>query len=248
MTRQTLMRKALGDSTYRVLTQSPRLIRFILNPKYEPEVPFLKQFVKEGATCLDIGANYGFYTRALSPLAGNSGAVHSFEPSSITCGFLKLVKRVLGWRNVEIHQCALSDKPGELELTIPIKKHGGLGIALAHLGRSEGEEGISETVAVKTLDQFMDENNITKCDFIKCDVEGAEMLVLLGAEKTIAKYRPAMMFEVVDVFLKRNGHSIAQMNQWIHDHNYTIHTLENGVLIKVDGLVDIRNNFLIPGK
>jgi len=247
ISRKTILRKTLGVSAYRVLTQSPRLIRFILNPKYEPEVPFLRQYVKEGMTCFDIGANYGFYARALSPLVGETGRVISFEPSSITCKFLKTVRRILGWRNVSIQHCALADKPGELELSIPVKKHGGLGIALAHLGpHQSGEEAIREIVAVKTLDDFMEEQNLTACDFIKCDVEGAEMLVLMGAEKTIAQYRPAMMIEVVEAFLARMGHSIAQMNAWLNARNYAIYVLKDGALAKVDGLVDMNNNFLVP--
>ena len=246
MTRQTFLRKALGNSTYRVLTQTPRLISFILHPKYEPEAQILPQLVKHGMTCFDIGANYGFYARLLSPLAGRMGKVYSFEPSSITCAGLKLVKRVLGLRNVTVTQCALSEAPGQLTLTIPIKKHGGLGIALAHLGQSLDREGITETVAVKTLDGFLQENNITACDFLKCDVEGAEMLVLKGGTQTIAKFKPIMLLEIDASYLRRNNHTIEQMNELLRGYGYSFHTLENGALKQADGLVDMRNNFLIP--
>ena len=39
-------------------------------------------------------------------------------------------------------------------------------------------------------------DNISKIDFIKCDVEGFEFNVLLGAEKTLLKYKPLIFVEV----------------------------------------------------
>ena len=182
-----LLRRAVGDTAYRTLTQTPRIANFLLRPNYEPEIYALPQLVPSNATCFDIGANYGLYSRVLSPMAGKAGKIYAFEPSRMTFRGLKMCTLMLGLKNVQIHQCAMSDGIGELTLTIPAKAHGGLGIALAHLGAAEDTGGTTEIVHVDTLDHFVNDHHITACDFIKCDVEGAELRVLQGGIETLTR-------------------------------------------------------------
>ena len=49
---------------------------------------------------------------------------------------------------------------------------------------------------VNTIDNFVKENNISKIDFIKIDVEGSELNVLNGAIKSLVKFKPIVIFEV----------------------------------------------------
>ena len=61
-------------------------------------------------------------------------------------------------------------------------------------GHNKGGIGIGqggESITIKTLDSF----DLPGLDFMKIDVEGAEGLVLQGAEQTIRKYRPVIFFE-----------------------------------------------------
>lgn len=242
---KTFLRRALGNHAYRVVTQTPRILNFLVRPHYEPEAEALPQLVKKTDICFDVGANYGHYARLLSPLAKK---VYSFEPAYMTFKCVKIAKAVLGWKNVIITQCALADKPGELTLTTPIKSHGGLGIALAHLGTAIDRPGITETVAVKTLDQFMIENDIPSCDFIKCDVEGAEFLMLQGAAKTIHQYKPTLLLEIDASYLRRNNHGLADIENMLKAEGYDFYTWDNGALAKHDGLTDRRNNIMIARK
>jgi FkbM family methyltransferase len=55
-----------------------------------------------------------------------------------------------------------------------------------------GENG--EKVNMITIDSL----NLDRCDYMKIDVEGAEILVLMGAINTIQKYKPAIFFEHTD--------------------------------------------------
>lgn len=243
--KKNYMHRVLGDGAYRALTQTMRVGNFILHPHYEPEVAALPQCVKSGNVCFDIGANYGHYSRLMSPLVGEHGSIHAFEPSSMTCRGLRMVSRALGWRNVRINNLALADTPGELTLTIPIKAHGGLGIALAHLGTAIDRPGITETVSVTTLDSYVQERGLNGCDFIKCDVEGAEFMVLKGAVKTLEQYKPTLLLEIDATYLRRNSHSIADLETLLKALGYEFYVWNSNGLEKFDGLQDRRNNLVI---
>jgi FkbM family methyltransferase len=149
-------------------------------------------------------------------------------------------------RNVDVAQCALADAPGALTLTIPIKGHGGLGIALAHLGGTpDNERAVTETVAVRTLDGFMRETRIAACDFIKCDVEGAELLVLKGGLDAIARFKPAPLLEIEADYLKRRGHAIADVEALLREAGYAFYLWRGGSLQAAEGLHDRRSNFAV---
>jgi hypothetical protein len=56
------------------------------------------------------------------------------------------------------------------------------------------------TVQQKTLDTFVQEQGITKLDFLKMDIQGAEMDLLNGAALTIGKYKPTIFLEALALF------------------------------------------------
>ena len=237
---KSTLRTVLGDNAYRIVSQSPRILRMILNPSYEYETAATATFLKEGSVCFDVGGHYGLFSRFMSPLVGKTGQIYAFEPSSITCGVFKTVKRVCGLRNIHIENCALSDAPGSLTLTIPVKAHGGLGTSLAFLGTGNG---VNETVRVRTLDDFAQEHNLQRCDFIKCDVEGAEFMMLKGALKTITQFKPVLMFEVDAKHLTRNSHTIADIETVLRGLNYTFFLWKDGKFAPINEMLDKENVF-----
>ena len=89
-------------------------------------------------------------------------------------------------------------------LHIPIKSSGSLGYGLSHIG--EGQKGetadkrptYAEKVTITTLDAFCEEKNIKRLDLIKADIEGWELHMLQGAQKTLSTLRPVMILESYD--------------------------------------------------
>lgn len=139
----------------------------------------------------------------------------------------------------------MSDQQGALTLTTPIKEHGGLGIALSHLGVSRDRDGITETVQVRTLDDYVREKNIAACDFIKCDVEGAELLVLRGGRETLAKYHPILLMEIGSDYLSRHNHTVADVEAMLRELSYRRFFLwENNALLEVEGLQNERTQLI----
>ncbi len=156
----------------------------------EPEAGRLARFVPAGGVAIDAGANAGVYSYGLSRFCKK---VHSFEinpaHSRMLCDF--------GAPNVEIHGIGLSNTTGEKVLYTPVHPSGMVlhGWASLEPGNCPGaREHLETRVRVVPLDEF----GFPECVFLKVDVEGHEIQVLEGAEKTLCRTRPRILIEVKD--------------------------------------------------
>jgi FkbM family methyltransferase len=141
----------------------------------------LARIIKPGDICLDIGANFGYYSILMSELTGDTGKTISIEPNPAICEMLRTTAFING-NKFEVVQAAISDKAGEATLTVTDRELGGGTIKPNELipGRTQ--------VKVKTLtvDELVQEHSLIRVDVVKVDVEGMEPVVLAGMEKTIA--------------------------------------------------------------
>jgi FkbM family methyltransferase len=162
----------------------------------EPELAVLGLFVKPGACVIDVGANFGLYTKALADLVGPSGSVYSIEPIPETFDMLTSSIARLGLRNVVPLRYAVSDSNGErVRLVVPKGRPFGLENpyrARIVRGPAEGREVIAET---RTLDSLFAARP-SGVSFVKCDVEGHELVCLHGAMDLIRRSRPTWLMEV----------------------------------------------------
>lgn len=149
----------------------------------EPEMDLLEQLAPKDCTALDVGANHGIYTYALSRFVRS---VHCFEPLAECCRYI----RDHAATNVTVHNVALSDGVGELELHIPIIR-GRAVYTRASLDPPK-EPFDSRRVEVRTLDSY----GLKDVGFIKIDVEGLEAAVLRGARNTLEACHPTLLIEI----------------------------------------------------
>jgi FkbM family methyltransferase len=144
-------------------------------------------------TALDVGANFGVYTRAL---CRRFTTTHSVEPLPK----LAMALRDAGPRNCVVHEMALGTEHGELIISVPhtAEKGAVFAFATARADRLTAVHGDCETVDRFTVkvapldDEFRDVRDI---DFIKIDVEGSEMNVLGGGRQTLESLQPIVMIE-----------------------------------------------------
>ncbi len=125
---------------------------------------------------LDVGAHYGSWTRYL---ARDFDRVMAFEPVAETFACLKL--NVEGLDNVEIRNQAVGQEPGAVSVSV--------GKMYTHPGM-ETVVGGGDTEMVR-----IDDLELDHLDFLKIDVEGYELFVLKGAERTLVKHRPTIILE-----------------------------------------------------
>ena len=95
---------------------------------------------------------------------------------------------------------------GTLSLVTPLKENGVFRFGLARIGTQEkGTLTTIEEVPMTSIDQFANDVGLKSLDSIKVDVEGWEAQILRGASKTIRRYCPTMMVELVASQLSRSG-------------------------------------------
>jgi FkbM family methyltransferase len=148
---------------------------------------FLSVLVLDDRAVLDIGANRGIYTYRLSKLASK---VYAFEPNPDLAADL----RYLFGRRVEVFEVALSNSSGVTELRLPLR-HGRLDSGLATIEAHNDLEGLSTRKVVVQM-ACLDEYQLPSIGFAKIDVEGHEIAVLEGAEKTLSAHRPVLLVEL----------------------------------------------------
>jgi FkbM family methyltransferase len=158
---------------------------------------FVKGVLREGNVFVDIGANVGWYTLLAASIVGDGGTVHCFEPRPQTVDHLaQTIALNRLERCVTLHRCGLSDADGEMMLVWSPSSGNPGGSHLA----GEVPPGMrGENVALTTLDGL----KLPRLDFLKIDVEGAEMRVFAGGRKTIEQCRPVILSEISPEMLSR---------------------------------------------
>ena len=189
--------------------------RNLLSGDFEAaEILFVKKYLQPGMTVLDIGAHHGLYTLLASKRVGANGKVVAFEPSPRE---LKQLRRnvLLNFSfNVHIEPLALGKEPSD---------------AVLHVVQG-GEDGCNSLrppvvssptrpvrVKVAPLDEFLHRARIPTVDFVKLDVEGAELDVLKGAEKLLhGGARPVFLVEVYDIRTRPWGYDAREIVQFLN--------------------------------
>jgi FkbM family methyltransferase len=172
---------------------------------------------------VDIGANSGYYAiiaKALNPKAH----VIAFEP--VDRIFSTLKKNVAANHfNITCIQAAISNHTGTALLyDYPEQHH--YQASLNKESMSRKNDVISYEVPVMRLDDYAANNNITRIDLIKIDVEGHEAAVFEGALKILQQSTPSILFEV-----KEEAHA-ARIQEMINGLGYSFYNIDeaNGLI------------------
>jgi FkbM family methyltransferase len=156
---------------------------------YELDIQdLLKHELKAGQTFFDIGANAGFFTLVAAKLVGPSGKCVAFDPAPDNDRSIREQLELNSLNNCIAVPKAVGGQAGTAMFAFSAP-----GSATGHLGAaSNGEHAIE--VQVITLDQAASQYG--RPDFIKLDVEGAEMDVLRGAANVLSNIRPRWLIEI----------------------------------------------------
>jgi FkbM family methyltransferase len=201
------------------LAENSALDRELIYDGFETaEAAFVARFLLPGMTVLDVGAHHGLYTLLASKCVGRSGRVIAFEPSSRERRRLARHLRVNRCGNVDVQSCALGDHAGEADLHLVEGAHDWCN----SLRAPNVEEGTSKVrVEVRRLDDVLEGMSWPCVDFIKLDVEGAELSFLRGARRALrGDVRPAILAEVQDVRTAPWGYAAREIVRFLADAGY----------------------------
>lgn len=185
----------------------------------------LPQLVKQGDKVIDIGANLGYYTCPLADLVGDSGRVYAVEPVPVIFSVLK--RNVGKRRNVELLNYAL----GEECRTIEMANDSVASVGYFGTGRNFVSEGELSKDAVRFTAQMKRGSELfggmEKIDFIKCDIEGYERVVLPELRPLIEKFHPTVLVET-------DGESRQQIIRMFTELGYSAYMLVGGKEVTLD--------------
>jgi FkbM family methyltransferase len=190
------------------------------------ECDFLSRYLQPGMTVLDVGAHHGYYALLASLRVGDSGRVFAFEPSPRE-------RKKLAWHirwnrraNVEILDTAMGARAGQAELFVASGRETGCNSLRPPAVRGTPKK---VSVHVDTLDDFLARRGIERVDFIKMDVEGAELSVMQGAGKLFSgTARPVVLVEVCDLRTVAWGYAANEIFKHLGQRDYQWFEVRDG--------------------
>ncbi len=186
---------------------------------FEPqETRLIRQLVQPGDVVLDVGANFGWYTTLCAQATGPTGHVYAFEPIPSTYARLR---ENLGYSGCHGNVTTVCSAVGEETGTVQMHLFDHLSHSRSSLS-TLGERSFRRIAASMTdLDTFLEEHGSPRVRFLKCDVEGAEWMVLRGARKLLARPdAPIVLLELNDDTSKAFGFSKADLWKYLRQQGY----------------------------
>lgn len=178
------------------------------------DAALMYKLIKDGDTIFDIGANIGWYSISLSKLFPAS-AIYSFEPLATTFNNLKRNVELNAADNIKVHNFGFSNRNDVL--TFYSSPHTSVSNSAENI--TDDVDAIAVTCQVQPLDEFIATNS-TGIDFIKCDVEGAELYVFEGAKQTLEKHKPVVFTEMLRKWSAKFGYHPNDIIQLFAALNY----------------------------
>ncbi|MHC1551802.1 FkbM family methyltransferase [Phyllobacterium sp. K27] len=155
------------------------------------DIDIIKAITPDNGTFFDVGGNVGYYSLSVATKPGFSGKVVAFEPlPHLWTLFSKSIKENKLSKTITVHQLALADVPGTMELN---KADETVNAGATSLVAGSQNRHSDRSVRVETLDAIAKR---IKPDTIKVDIEGAEGMFFMGAAHTIQSSHPTMLVEI----------------------------------------------------
>ena len=169
---------------------------------------------KKGEIVVDAGAFHGHFAVYAAKLVGNEGKVICFEPERANFNLLKKNIRLNKLTNVTLIKKGLWDQ----EEVLKFKSKG----PVSTLADFDEEKNLSAEIEVASLDSIMKKLRISKVNFIKMDIEGAEIMAIKGAEEIMKKNN--IHFAVASYHKVNGEKSYKELEKLFRKKNYIVHT------------------------
>lgn len=199
---------------------------------FEPEiVEVAKQYITDGSTVLDVGANFGQMALLFSQFVGEKGRILAFEADHFTFSVLEKNIAANSRTNIMPISKAVYDKSGEV-MFYPVpdfKRFSSYGSYGLDPNAREGRK--VETIAIDSL------NIQSPISFMKVDVQGSDLFVLRGAVETIRRHQMPIIFEYEEQFQEEFKTS------W-NDYLKLIELID----YKIERVINNMNYLIVPNK
>ncbi len=178
----------------------------------------LKNLMQAGDLAIDIGANLGYYARLMARIAGRDGHVYAVEPVAPIRRVLE--RNLRGCGNTVILPYALGAAEGQIRMGNATVRTGGyFGTGQNFVMEASDEADVEFTAEMRRGSELF--GHLTRIDFIKCDVEGYETIVMEEMRPLLERFRPTVLIET-------GGENRARIVGLFTELGYAAYTLRRG--------------------
>ena len=181
----------------------------------------LASAVRKGTVALDIGSWHGFFAGVMA--AQGAGKIHVFEPLPANIERIQQLISLNPDKQIVLHACAVGNRETEMDLVLMPET------SMSKLEESSFQASDTSDnrlrVRVRSIDTMVFNGEIESPELIKLDVEGAEMMVLEGAKKTLQMHHPEIFAEIHSTDL------LEQCTSFLTTHGYLIEDLDEDPIV-----------------
>lgn len=199
----------------------------------EPEQVLLKKIKFKSS--LDVGSHFGYYTQFL---LNRSNKVISIDPLDYMIKFQKLI--FFFTSKIKFYNFALGKKNSITNIYVPLANNFYNDSASSLIPSTNS---LKKKIYIKNGDKLLKNNN--NIDFIKIDVEGYELEVIISLIRTIKKNNPTLLIEILPIkFSNAKKEKILQIFKILTKLDYEIYYCQKlSKLMKIN-LKDIKRKIL----
>ena len=159
---------------------------------YQPPLAHaLRSRLQDGAYCLDIGANVGYFALDFAAHVGKTGRVAALEANPALVDQVRAQAQLNDFTQLSVYHNAITEHSGT---KLPFYISSSLGKSSLYEDHAGKTERVVEVEAI-SVDDFIQREGWSRLDVVKIDIEGADVWALLGGAQTIARFRPLIAFE-----------------------------------------------------
>lgn len=163
--------------------------------RYAPATEYvyhLPKLVGKGDTAIDIGANLGYYTRTISGLVGDGGEVYAVEPMPPVLAVLR--RNVRRCTNIVILPYALGTEEKEITMANDsAREEGYFGTGQNFVNDAGSTAAVEFTAPMRRGSKLF--AGLERLDFVKCDIEGYEVVVMNELKPLLERFHPTVLIE-----------------------------------------------------
>jgi FkbM family methyltransferase len=180
--------------------------------------------LRPGGVFYDVGANVGFFSLLAAKRLGPAGCVCAFEPVAENAASVRANAKINRFANINVFELAAGRTSGTAELLLTDWDGGG---SLSNSAVRPSEPVSRRQVRVVALDDWIPAERLPKPGVVKIDVEGVELEVLQGMSKTIAEFKPVLLYEVDDGRKDSFHRRWKELDDYVAGFGYSINHLKS---------------------
>lgn len=186
----------------------------------------LDRVLKFNMVYVDVGANVGEQT-VFAAKRLTRGQVIAFEPTTAMYQCLVENVHLNGFHNVRTVKLGLGDQSAKLPIftSDELSSDGTINEGVPTLYASQKRSRLLETVDIVRFDDYTLQCHLERLDVMKIDVEGAEMAVLRGSERTIRHFAPLIIMEIHEGTSQAAGYSAKVLLEYVESYGYRVEGL-----------------------